>query len=289
MSEELKPCPFCDDPMVLAFGETLQHEHKTDCPIGQMAWGGRHAVERWNRRARPSPTVEKVEAEPVAGWRNEITHPNSRLLFRRMMEKASVIAEEDDITTALVKVAALPTVATLAAAERERDEARLNVNHWRALYETTLRVCQERGASLAAANARIAGLEEGFRIATDALDGLSYIHDGNPSDAMADVPPVEYARHMLYEARMAAREAAANARAALTVGKVVPVPAAAPKSRVKALDEDDYRSIQASARSAKREFFRGYAPCDIPIQDDFGWWVMKETEARILAALEDQS
>jgi hypothetical protein len=67
--------------------------------------------------------------------------------------------------------------------------------------------------------AKIAGLEEGFRIATDALDGLSYIHDGNPSYAMADVPPVEYARHMLYEARMVAREAATSARAALTGGE----------------------------------------------------------------------
>ena len=49
----------------------------------------------------------------------------------------------------------------------------------------------------------IAALE----VATNALEGLSYIHDGNPSDAMADTPPLEYARHMLYEARQIAKEA----------------------------------------------------------------------------------
>jgi hypothetical protein len=63
--------------------------------------------------------------------------------------------------------------------------------------------------------------------------------------------------------------------------------ALAARPKVKALDDTDYREIHALARDAKRLFFRGYAPCDIPIQDDFGWWVMKETERRILAALED--
>jgi hypothetical protein len=63
--------------------------------------------------------------------------------------------------------------------------------------------------------------------------------------------------------------------------------ALAARPKVKALDDTDYREIHALARDAKRLFSRGYAPCDIPIQDDFGWWVMKETERRILAALED--
>lgn len=75
-------------------------------------------------------------------------------------------------------------------------------------------------ATLEAENARLrarnAVLEKAFQIATDALDGLSYIHDSNPSDAMADMPPVEYARHMLYEARQIARQAAEDARAALS-------------------------------------------------------------------------
>lgn len=44
----------------------------------------------------------------------------------------------------------------------------------------------------------------------DALLTISYIHDGNPSDAMCDVPEVDYARHMLGEARAVAREALKN-------------------------------------------------------------------------------
>ena len=41
----------------------------------------------------------------------------------------------------------------------------------------------------------------------DALTSLSNIHDGNPSDARADTPPLDYARHMLWEARCLARAA----------------------------------------------------------------------------------
>ena len=40
-----------------------------------------------------------------------------------------------------------------------------------------------------------------------ALEALSHIHDGNPSDAYADVPELDYARHMLWEARQIARKA----------------------------------------------------------------------------------
>ena len=41
----------------------------------------------------------------------------------------------------------------------------------------------------------------------NALEALSQIHDGNPSDAYADVPELDYARHMLWEARQIARKA----------------------------------------------------------------------------------
>lgn len=41
---------------------------------------------------------------------------------------------------------------------------------------------------------------EALNDAANRFEGLSYIHDGNPSDAMADTPPLEYARHMLWEA-----------------------------------------------------------------------------------------
>ena len=41
----------------------------------------------------------------------------------------------------------------------------------------------------------------------DALEGLRYVHDSNPSDAMADTPPLAYARHILMEVRRAAKDA----------------------------------------------------------------------------------
>ena len=40
-----------------------------------------------------------------------------------------------------------------------------------------------------------------------ALEALSHIHDGNPSDAYAGVSELDYARHMLWEARQTARKA----------------------------------------------------------------------------------
>ena len=41
----------------------------------------------------------------------------------------------------------------------------------------------------------------------DALEGLKYVHDSNPSDAMANTPPLDYARHILMEVRRAAHDA----------------------------------------------------------------------------------
>ena len=43
--------------------------------------------------------------------------------------------------------------------------------------------------------------------ARSTFEGLSYIHDDNPSLALADAPAVEYARHMLGECRKEARNA----------------------------------------------------------------------------------
>ena len=48
-------------------------------------------------------------------------------------------------------------------------------------------------------------LEVKLAKAENALFTLSYIHDGNPSDARADILPLDYARHMLWEARSIAR------------------------------------------------------------------------------------
>ena len=48
-------------------------------------------------------------------------------------------------------------------------------------------------------------LEAKLEKAENGLFTLSHIHDGNPSDARADILPLDYARHMLWEARSIAR------------------------------------------------------------------------------------
>ncbi|WP_343518072.1 hypothetical protein [Sphingomonas sp.] len=49
------------------------------------------------------------EGSVLANWRDEIGHPNNRLLFKRMVEKAGIALGADDIASALAKVAALKT------------------------------------------------------------------------------------------------------------------------------------------------------------------------------------
>jgi|GEM_PF-4553297 len=61
--------------------------------------------------------------------------------------------------------------------------------------------------TLRALSARLAETEAALATARDALNILSYIHDSNPSDAMADVPELEYARYMLGQTRCVARAA----------------------------------------------------------------------------------
>jgi hypothetical protein len=56
----------------------------------------------------------------------------------------------------------------------------------------------------------IAQAIERIKTMENVMETLSHIHDGNPSDAMADMPPLDYARHMLWEARRLAREALAQ-------------------------------------------------------------------------------
>ena len=71
-------------------------------------------------------------------------------------------------------------------------------------------------AELSASRAEVVALREALEEAARRFEGLSHIHDGNPSDAMADTPPLDYARHMLWEARRECREGAREARAALS-------------------------------------------------------------------------
>lgn len=56
--------------------------------------------------------------------------------------------------------------------------------------------------------------------------------------------------------------------------------------KVKPLDEDDYEEITNAAGIAMRRASRGIRGQVITIQDSFDWWVMKETERRILSALD---
>ena len=45
---ELKPCPFCGDPMEIHY-DTLRHRNQGDCLIGKQAWVDTR-VEHWNHR-----------------------------------------------------------------------------------------------------------------------------------------------------------------------------------------------------------------------------------------------
>lgn len=80
---------------------------------------------------------------------------------------------------------------------------------------------EEAEAELSASRAEVVALREALEEAARRFEGLSHIHDGNPSDAMADMPPLDYARHMLWEARRECREGAREARAALAGEKPV--------------------------------------------------------------------
>lgn len=54
----------------------------------------------------------------------------------------------------------------------------------------------------------------------------------------------------------------------------------------KALDEDDYEEIISAAAINMRKAASGIRGQVITVQDSIDWWVMKETERRILSALE---
>lgn len=66
-------------------------------------------------RHRGSTAGVDVEQSRLSDWRSEITHPNNRLLFRRMAEAAGIDLGLDDIPTALEKVAALASLSQTPA------------------------------------------------------------------------------------------------------------------------------------------------------------------------------
>lgn len=82
------------------------------------------------------------------------------------------------------------------------------LNVWAAEAREKKRVVEAGDLECAARG--IEALEREVSRLRDALGTLSHIHDGNPSDAMADMPPLDYARHMLGEVRRFAREALAE-------------------------------------------------------------------------------
>lgn len=49
VSEELAPCPFCNDPMEQHF-DVIRHVNQGDCVIGAYAWPDSRKAD-WNRRA----------------------------------------------------------------------------------------------------------------------------------------------------------------------------------------------------------------------------------------------
>src|SRR5690606_1979173 len=55
--------------------------------------------------------------------------------------------------------------------------------------------------------------------------------------------------------------------------------------KVKPLDEDDYEEIISAAAINMRKATSGIRGQMITVQDCLDWWVMKETEHRILSAL----
>jgi len=58
---------------------------------------------------------------------------------------------------------------------------------------------------------------------------------------------------------------------------------------VKPLDEDDYEEIINAAAINMREATSGVRGQVVTVQDSIDWWVMKETERRILSAIESAS
>src|SRR5690606_3161045 len=62
-------------------------------------------------------------------------------------------------------------------------------------------------------------------------------------------------------------------------------PAPQPSVKVKPLDEDDYEEIISAAATNMRKATSGIRGQVVTVQDSLDWWVMKETERRILSAL----
>lgn len=93
---------------------------------------------------------------------------------------------------------------------RLREGAVQHAKRWTGDTHSDLGGSIDEGATdalMTEAAAEITSLRSELARKEEALRTLSLIHDRNPSDAMADMAPVDYARHMLFEARQIALEA----------------------------------------------------------------------------------
>lgn len=54
------------------------------------------------------------------------------------------------------------------------------------------------------------------------------------------------------------------------------------------IDEYTFLRIEESAARKMRQWARGYAPQDIRIQHSLAWWIAKEVEAHMRAALSEE-
>lgn len=55
------------------------------------------------------------------------------------------------------------------------------------------------------------------------------------------------------------------------------------------IDEDTFHLIEEVAARKMRQWARGYAPQDIRIEHSLSWWIAKEVEARMRAALSEEA
>jgi hypothetical protein len=107
MTDELKPCPFCGDPMEWNLSDHIRHVEQGNCPIVAM---GFVSLAAWNTRTPPDPN-EAPQGAPETIWASDD------------------IQKGDEVCTALLfepaELAYLPyTRADLHQAALARNEAR---------------------------------------------------------------------------------------------------------------------------------------------------------------------
>jgi hypothetical protein len=122
-SVEVKPCPFCGDPMRNDYG-TIKHVSQGACPIGAYAWGSHEAIEAWNRRALIQPTPAETEggdADAIQALNRQVNQ------YAWERDKAR---EERDAAEARSEAFWKAQVSTLSRHLEEADDRLLLVYDW---------------------------------------------------------------------------------------------------------------------------------------------------------------